>query len=85
MEPNRRLIVILALILAALVAGSLLLFLLLPNNAAPLPTTAPLSSAELDLKLLQQAEYLRLDQQPIRDGSLPVQPPTDVGKTNPFL
>lgn len=85
MEPNHRLVVTLALILAALVAGGVLLFVLLPNEPAPLVDTPTVGAAELDLKLLQQAEYLRLDQQPVRDGSLPVPPPTGAGKANLFL
>ncbi len=85
MEPNRRLVVILALVLAALVAGGVLLFIVLPSEPAPVDTAPAVGSTELDLKLLQQAEYLRLDQQPVRDGSLPVPPPTGAGKANPFL
>lgn len=85
MEPNRRLIVILALVLAAVVAGGVLLFIMVPNEPAPVITTPAIGSGELNLKLLQQAEYLRLDQQPVRDGSLPVQPPPGAGKANPFL
>lgn len=85
MEANRRLVVILALILAAVVAGGVLLFTMLPGEPAPVITAPAVGSAELDLKLLQQAEYLRLDQQPVRDGSLPVQPPPGAGKANPFL
>lgn len=85
MEANRRLVVILALILVALLAGGGLLFMMLPSEPAPLITTPVVGSAELDLKLLQQAAYLRLDQQPVRDGSLPVPPPAGAGKANPFL
>lgn len=85
MEPNRRLAIVLALIMAGLVAGGIILFLVLPEEPLPVGTASSAGSTDLDLKLLQKAEYLRLDQQPVRDGSLPVLPPVGAGKANLFL
>lgn len=82
MEPNRRLLIILAFLLAALIAGGIFLSIMLTDKPEPPP---PAGRSDLDLHLLQQAEYLRLDQQPVRDGSLPVPPPVGSGKANPFL
>jgi hypothetical protein len=54
----------------------------------PLPDSlfsAPQGPAQFPLEVLQRPEFLQLDQTPILNGTLPVQPTIQLGKPNPFV
>lgn len=87
MDRNKQIVVLVAVLLA-IIAVSVVLLWLLPSRSHPAAAPAPdasVTAAEFNVRVLQRAEYLQLNTQPVKDGSLPVQPPAPVGKANPFL
>lgn len=91
---NNKLIIILSAVLLAVITASMVLLFLLPSNdgqqAAPKEDLSPSATpaqekATLDLKVYDRKEYKQLNSQPVKDGSVPVEPPAQVGKANPFL
>lgn len=95
-DSNNKLIIILSAVLLAVMTVSAVIFVLIPppssglpeEEGAPAAQISPGPSAvsdDLDLSIFNRQLYRQLDMQPIRDGSLPVQPPVQVGKANPFL
>lgn len=95
LNSQTRLIVILVGILIAIAAISLFLLWYLPGLISPKPisdndlpgttdTLQPITTT-FNTNVLQTSDYLLLDTQLIKEGSLPVQPPAGVGKANPFL
>lgn len=98
MGKQRRIVGILFVILMiALVAAAALLWLL-PGAPAPedeleivsdaplfIDETVPTTPAQFNVSVFEQAAYRALNLQFISDGSLPVQPPANAGKANPFL
>lgn len=92
-----RLIVILSAILLAVIVGSGILIFLLPSSSptptitpttdetATTATTAPTGQGNFNTGVFQRSDYVVLDRQMIQDGRLPVQPPANAGKANPFL
>lgn len=94
-ENNKLIIILSAVLLAVIVASAALLFLLPDSTESPEQTSgtgeetgmqrAAAEKATLDLKVFERRDYRQLNFQPVRDGSVPVQPPVQVGKANPFL
>ena len=87
---SQKIIVVLFGLLLAVVAAAAVVIWLLPSpdtepSSVPEATTTPASGDGFNTSVLQRPEYLKLNQQLIREGALPVQPPTTAGKVNPFL
>jgi hypothetical protein len=85
---QQRFVIILAGILLAVIIASVGVLWLLPAQNPPSPTsssTPSIDAASFDLRALQRSAYTSLDQRPIQEGALPVQPPANVGKPNPML
>jgi len=85
---NKTIIVLGGALLAVIIVGTLIIFLLPSGNQLdPSAQTGPPAenTTNFNTNVLQKPEYLRLNQQPIREGAVPVQPPAVVGKANPFI
>jgi hypothetical protein len=80
---------ILILVGALLVIGVIsysLIHTVSQGPAAPAPANSTSQTgAGFDLTVLQRSDYKALDQAPIQNNQLPAQPPSSVGKANPFL
>jgi hypothetical protein len=88
-NSNNRLVLVLVGILLAVVSASAALYLLLPSDtelnqksATPEETITP---ANFDISVFEKQGYQQLNRQLMQAGVLPVQPPSNVGKANPFL
>lgn len=86
-SSSLRIITILVGVLVAVIVVGGLILILVPSSNAPADNTTPVASdtPQLDTAVLRRSEYLRLNQQAIREGAIPVQPPAVIGKANPFL
>lgn len=94
-SSSRRPILILITILVAVIVASLVVVFLLPDSPsdtfvgdssqAPPTGTAPLISDTFNLSVLQRSSYNALNTSLLESRLLPVQPPADAGKANPFL
>ena len=91
MEQNR-LVIMLAAILLAVVAVSVGVLYFVPGDKSSAPQSPTDNAVDtvsgatgLNLDILQKTSYQSLDSKAVENGSLPVQPPTGVGKANPFL
>lgn len=90
-DQNNKLIIILAAVFLAVIVVAAALFFLVPgtpkNTTVPVGSNAPLSNGDggLDFTVLQRQQYQLLNRQLLQEGALPVAPPPQVGKPNPFL
>lgn len=91
-EQSNKLIVILAGALLAVVVVASALFIMMPSSdnkpsdtSTPgiRETSTPVAGFKVDV--LQRSAYQLLNRQLVAEGALPVQPPLEVGKANPFL
>ena len=93
--PRTTLIIGLAIVLVIVIGASLGLLITVPSGGesepaaevTPVPSQ-PISSTTgregFNLNVFQTQAYQLLNQQLVEDGSLPVTPPSTVGKANPF-
>lgn len=90
---QRKTILILIAVLLAVVGASTAVLLLLPSDA-PAPVVpaaqdeagqAPVGTGDFNLRTLDRTGYKNLNAGLLQNGLLPVKPPTNVGKANPFL
>lgn len=92
MERNQQIIILSAVLGAVIIVSGLLLWLLPGAPSAdeegalgrPSLDTTP-TTTDFNVTVLQRSDYLELNAQLVIEGLLPVQPPTPVGKANPFL
>lgn len=88
--------VALAVIVVSAIAGSMWFASTGTENVSVDDTVAPSDSVTetqaptsggvfTNLQVLQSDGYKALNIQPIQSGQLPIQPPTNIGKANPFL
>lgn len=83
------LIILLATVLAAVVAISAAVIFWIPTQETPIPqtktnvTSGPVE--DYDVSVTKKQEYQLLNRQLIQEGILPVVPPSNTGKANPFL
>ncbi|MDP3997547.1 MAG: hypothetical protein Q8P73_03545 [bacterium] len=86
-SPNKTIIWLVVVLLTIAAAGLVALLLLPAASVTPdnQPSAATTSSLETNSRVFQAPDYTSLNKQLINDGSLPVQPPAQAGKTNPFL
>ena len=88
-DSRKTVIVLLGVLLAVLVVAGLVVWLLPTQQvslpAAQTPTATPAVSTNLDTTVLQRSDYTGLDTHLLQQGALPVQPPVNTGKANPFL
>lgn len=90
---QRTLIVSLIAVLLLVIAASAAVLLFLPSDETPPltsePTTSqtatPSTSKPFNTSVLDRSAYTSLNSSLIQSGQLPVKPPTDTGKANPFL
>ena len=93
--PRTKIIIGLTLVLIVVIGVSVGLLITVPSGeeresapeatpAAGRPTSPSTTPAGFNLNVFQTQAYQLLNQQLIEDGSLPVTPPTTVGKANPF-
>jgi hypothetical protein len=94
-SPNQRKIIgLLTITLIIIVVVSVGLFLLLPGDSSPV-TEAPQDTAPheqatdrptgFDVRVLQRSSYQALNTTLLQNGLLPVRPPANTGKANPFF
>ena len=87
-SSNNKLIISLAVLLAIVVAIGAIVIFVLPGSdtAQPLdPVSVGGGVDDFDLDVLRRQDHQTLNRSLVEDGSLPVQPPTGIGKANPFL
>lgn len=87
---QQKTIILLVAILLAVVATSVAVLLLLPgdDDAAPaeiVTTNTNTSPTNFNTSVLERSDYRALDQRLVEENALPVQPPAEIGKANPFL
>lgn len=81
--PQRMIITITAVFLAAIAVGAILYFMNFKQSQDQ-EMLAPQQIEGFNTALLGQAEYTALDATLFSRGLLPVQPPGNAGKQNPF-
>lgn len=82
-SSQKTVVILIAVLVAVVLVAGLVIWLLPPSST---PDASPSREAgEFNTSILQRPDYLRLDQQPVREGAVPVAPPAGVGKANPFL
>lgn len=83
------LIIILASVLAFVVAISAAVIFWIPTEDTPTipsePGTDPTVVEDYNLSVTKKQEYQLLNRQLLQEGILPVVPPSNTGKANPFL
>lgn len=84
MATGRTTIVALVAILLAAVAVAVVV-LGLPAGRAPDSAPSTTAPQRIDTNVLQRSDYTGLDSSLLQQGALPVQPPPNIGKANPFL
>lgn len=90
-DSRKTMVVLLGVLLGVLVVAGLIVWLLPSQPAAPtIPAQSPTAATGttgqgLDTSALQRSDYTGLDTHLLQQGALPVQPPTNIGKANPFL
>ncbi len=99
-SSNRTIVILGAVFLAIIVVVIVIVALIPRDESAPDPVTVTTSdtttesdvtidtastSTGFDLGVLNRRLYQLLNRQLVQEGAIPVQPPTVVGKANPFL
>lgn len=85
MASGRTAIVALVSILLAAIAVAAVVLLWLPADQTPGSSEPGAMQQRLDATILQRSDYTGLDTSLLQQGALPVQPPPNIGKANPFL
>lgn len=85
-----QLITLLTIILLLVVFGSIVVLLNTSDDATTsLPTTTDETTTQrqrlFSLDILERQAYQLLNKQLVKEGALPVRPPSGVGKANPFI
>lgn len=85
-QQNSALLVGAAFVLAVVIAGAGLFLVLSRGKDADTTDGGSLSSTTslFNLQVLDRQAYRVLNPQPVQEGALPVQPPANIGKPNPF-
>lgn len=83
---NNRIVIGLGVLLAIVVVAGLAVFFALPGEQEQSqPTGTTTAGQQFDFDFLQQQEFLQIDRELINQGLLPVRPPAETGKANPFI
>lgn len=85
-QSNRVVVILIALLVAVMAVGAVVWWVLPGGSGGPAEQSVrDPESLGFNVRVLQTGGFLALDKQLITEGALPVQPPPNTGKANPFL